>query len=101
MLDRILKTERGEVFSTEYEPGASDDAPGCSKCPRQGFCGLRALGRDPADGVLSYETLWSDLFCHAGLSRTLELVFRSATFFTPERGIGGPSPNVKHNSILI
>ena len=87
VLDCILKTERGEAFDTKYMEGSTDDAKGCSKCPRQGFCGLRLVAAAVQhDATAVYEVLWSGLFCHSGVSGTCSLVFQDHAFFTPEKG---------------
>ena len=95
VLDCILKTERGEAFDTKYMEGSTDDdAVGCSKCPRQGFCGLRLVAAAVQhDATAVYEVLWSGLFCHSGVSGTCSLVFgqgnpqlQDHAFFTPEKG---------------
>jgi hypothetical protein len=95
VLDCILKTDRGEAFDTKYMEGSTDDAEGCSKCPRQGFCGLRPVAAAVQhDATAVYEALWSGLFCHSGVSGfPPALVFgqgnpdyQDRTFFTPERG---------------
>jgi hypothetical protein len=97
VLDGILKTERGEALDTKYIEGSTDEVEGCSKCPRQGFCGLRPVAAAVQhDATAVYEALWSGLFCHSGVSGNCSFVFgrhpsrnpefHDHTFFTPERG---------------
>lgn len=85
VIDAVLKLERREPLSIVYARAASDAAAGCSACPRQGFCGIRRSGTS-GGGMERYEVLWSDVFCHAGLTRSLELVYQSRDFFSPARG---------------
>ena len=98
VLDCILKTERDEALDTMYIEGSTDDdAVGCSKCPRQGFCGLRLVTAAVQHGSCAvYEALWSGLFCHSSVSGNGSFVFGphpsrnpdlyDQTFFTPESG---------------
>ena len=98
VLDCILKTERDEALDTMYIEGSTDDdAVGCSKCPRQGCCGLRLVtAAVQHDSCAVYEALWSGLFCHSGISGEGNFVFgqhpkgkgypEDHTFFSPERG---------------
>ena len=97
VLDCILKTERGEALDTMYIEGSTDDTEGCSKCPRQGFCGLRLVtAAVQHDSCAVYEALWSGFFCHSGITAGCSFVFgqhpkgegypQDRTFFSPERG---------------
>ena len=85
VLDAILKTERGENFSMIYAKNASDAVSGCDSCPRQGFCGIK-LSHSKTDGVQVFEVLWSELFCHTGLSMMAEQVYHSKDFFSLAKG---------------
>ena len=95
VLDAILKLERREPVSTVYASDASDAAEGCAACPRQGFCGIRRRGTSPS-GMERYEVLWSGVFCHMGLTMSLEFVFQSPDFFSPARGATAACHMRKH-----
>jgi hypothetical protein len=86
VLDAILKTERREILSTTYPQGATDAVTGCAKCPRQGFCGVRLVTKAAPGALAQWEALWSDLFCHAGLSETGLQTYHSDNFFSPAKG---------------
>lgn len=88
-----------QPLNTHYHASATDYVPDCQRCPRLAFCGfVRKPPTTPGGDDEAFAALWSEPYCHSGITQMIQMVGPFCASFMPAHALAMHQRRLGHSS---